>query len=129
MSIDLRGAVIQSMQELKKAISEKSSEVARLEKQLKRHETVLALLSDNGTEKMPAVKSRRPDRGALGEVLTRLPDTFTSKAFMKAATRTKRSPIYLRQLLSRWARQGKIKRVQRGKYQKSKISNAHRLAA
>jgi predicted transcriptional regulator of viral defense system len=48
---------------------------------------------------------------------------------MKAATRTKRSPIYLRQLLSRWAKQGRIKRVQRGKYQKSKAANVQRMAA
>src|SRR5207249_3955094 len=128
MSLDLRSAVRKNMEELRKAIFEKSSEVARLEKELKRHQTVLALLSDNGTKGAPARGSRRR-RGALGEVLTNLPDTFTSREFMKAATRTKRSPVYLRQLLSRWARQGRIKRVQRGKYQKGRGGNVHRLAA
>lgn len=129
MAVDLRGAVIENMKELKKAIFEKSSEVAQLQKELKRHQTVLALLTENGRGNMPAEKGRPSRGGVLGEVLTRLPETFTSREFMKAATRTKRSPVYLRQLLSRWAKQGKIKRVQRGKYQKSKTSNAHRLAA
>jgi hypothetical protein len=130
MAIDLRGAVIENMKEIKKAIFEKSSEVAQLQKELKRHETVLALVTEDGKGSVPAAKkSRRTRTGVLGEVLTRLPDSFTSREFMRAATRTKRSPIYLRQLLSRWARQGKIKRVQRGKYQKTKTSNAHRPAA
>ena len=129
MSLDLRSAVRRNMEELRKAISEKSSEVARLEKELKRHETVLALLSENGAGNASAQRSRRTRRGALGDVLANLPDTFTSREFMKAATRTKRSPVYLRQLLSRWARQGRIKRVQRGKYQKGRSGNVHRLAA
>ena len=129
MSLDLRSAVRKNIEELRRAIHEKTSEVARLEKELKRHETVLQLLSDNGAGRAPAQKNRRGRGGALGDVLANLPDTFTSREFFKAATRTKRSPVYLRQLLSRWARQGRIKRVQRGKYQKGRSGNVHRLAA
>jgi predicted nuclease with TOPRIM domain len=137
MSVDVRQAVIRNVQEIKKALDEKTSEVARLEKELKRYQSVLELLSENGKALRPEVRyepaqpngARRGRRGALGEVLTRLPETFTSREFMKAATRTKRSPIYLRQLLSRWAKQGRIKRVQRGKYQKSKAANVQRMAA
>jgi predicted nuclease with TOPRIM domain len=137
MSVDVRQAVIRNVQEIKKALDEKTSEVARLEKELKRYQSVLELLSENGKALRAEVRyepaqtngARRGRRGALGEVLTRLPETFTSREFMKAATRTKRSPIYLRQLLSRWAKQGRIKRVQRGKYQKSKAANVQRMAA
>src|ERR1051325_1897948 len=137
MSVDVREAVIKNVQEIKRALDEKTSEVARLEKELKRYQTVLELLSENGNRRQAAEKdeiaqtngSRRGRRGALGEVLTRLPETFTSREFMKVATRTKRSPIYLRQLLSRWAKQGRIKRVQRGKYQKTKGASGQRLAA
>jgi septal ring factor EnvC (AmiA/AmiB activator) len=137
MSVDVRDAVIRNVQEIKRALDEKTSEVARLEKELKRYQSVLELLSENGKEQNaelsdePAQSNggRRGRRGALGDVLTRLPETFTSREFMKAATKTKRSPIYLRQLLSRWAKQGRIKRVQRGKYQKSKGGNGHRMAA
>jgi hypothetical protein len=137
MSVDVREAVIKNVQEIKRALDEKTSEVARLEKELKRYQTVLELLSENGNRRQAAAKdeiaqtngSRRGRRGALGAVLTRLPETFTSREFMRAATKTRRSPIYLRQLLSRWAKQGRIKRVQRGKYQKNKGANVQRLAA
>lgn len=138
MSVDVREAVIKNVQEIKRALDEKTSEVARLEKELKRYQTVLELLSENGNRRQAAAAkdemaqtngSRRGRRGALGEVLTRLPETFTSREFMRAATKTRRSPIYLRQLLSRWAKQGRIKRVQRGKYQKNKGANVQRLAA
>src|SRR5690242_4776503 len=116
MSVDVRDAVIRNVQEIKRALDEKTSEVARLEKELKRYQSVLELLSENGKEQNaelsdePAQSNggRRGRRGALGDVLTRLPETFTSREFMKAATKTKRSPIYLRQLLSRWAKQGRI---------------------
>src|ERR1044071_1845802 len=110
MSVDVREAVIRNVQEIKRALDEKTSEVARLEKELKRYQSVLALLSENGKEQRAPASvrdesaqtngGRRGRRGALGEVLTRLPETFTSREFMKVATRTKRSPIYLSQLLS-----------------------------
>ena len=137
MSVDVREAVIKNVQEIKRELDQKTTEVARLEKELKRYQSVLALLTENSKEQHTAAKdenaqangARRGRRGALGEVLTRLPETFTSREFMKAATRTKRSPIYLRQLLSRWAKQGRIKRVERGRYQKSKAANVQRLAA
>jgi hypothetical protein len=133
MAVDLKDAVLNNMKELRQAISEKSFEVTQLQKELKRYETVLALLSPNGgngKKKSPAQPKGRSGRGgALSGVLTGLPETFSSREFMKAALRTKRSPVYLRQLLSRWAKQGRIRRVQRGKYQKGKGSTAHRAAA
>ena len=42
MAVDLKAAILGSIDELKKAISKKSSEMAQLESELKRHETVLA---------------------------------------------------------------------------------------
>jgi hypothetical protein len=130
MHVDLRGAVIKNMTELKKAISDKSSEVARLRKELKRHESILALLSQsNGRAKVKTTNGRRRSRGDLNTVLNRLPETFTSREFVRAGTQANKTSIYLRQVLSRWARTGKLKRLQRGKYQKTKKSNVHRLAA
>jgi len=130
MRVDLRVAVLKNMNELKKAISDKSLEVARLRKELKRHESILALLSQhNGRGKVKTSNGRRRSRGDLNAVLNRLPDTFTSKEFVRAGTQVNKTSIYLRQVLSRWARTGKIKRLQRGRYQKTKKSNVHRLAA
>ena len=129
MGVDLKTAVMKSMDELKKAISVKSSEIARLENELKRHETVLELLGRNGGEKVRAGSGARHSRNNLREVLARLPEKFTSRDFVKAAVRTKKPSVYLRQTLSRWARQGKIKRVERGKYHKVRNGGMRHMAA
>ena len=129
MGVDLKTAVIKSMHELKKAISVKASEIAQLENELKRHESVLELLGKNGTGGVRAGTSPRRGRTNLRDVLARLPERFTSRDFVKAAVRTKKPSVYLRQTLSRWARQGKIKRVERGKYHKVRNGSAHRMAA
>ena len=130
MAVNLKAAIVANMNELKKAISQKTSEVAQLERELKRHKTVLALLSgSDGAGKVTARQSRGRNGTGLRTVLSRVPETFTSKEFVKEASRTKKQPIYIRQTLSRWAREGKIKRLDRGKYQKVKKANVHHLAA
>jgi Transcriptional regulator, AbiEi antitoxin len=129
MGTDLKRAVIRSIDKLKKAISVKSSEIARLENELKCHETVLELLGSNGRGKVRVGSGARRSATNLREVLARLPDQFTSQDFVKAAVRTKKPSVYLRQTLSRWARQGKIKRVERGKYHKVRNGGMHRMAA
>ncbi len=128
MTVDLKAAVLKSMDDLKKAISEKASEIARLEDELKRHESVLELLGKNGKGARVGNGSRH-GRINLRDVLARLPERFTSRDFVRAAVRTKKPSVYLRQTLSRWARPGKIKRVERGKYHKVRNGSAHRMAA
>jgi hypothetical protein len=130
MQVNLRGAVVKNMTVLKKAIADKTFEVAELRKELKRHASILALLSRNHAgAKVKKVTGRRRSRGDLNAVLNRLGETFTSREFVKAGMRANKTSIYLRQVLSRWARTGKLKRLQRGKYQKTKKANVHRLAA
>jgi hypothetical protein len=129
MAVNLKAAIVANMSELRKAISQKTSEVARLERELKRHKTALALLSgSNGRGSLTAKRGRRRN-GTLRAVLSRVSETFTSKEFVKEAARTKKEPLYIRQTLSRWAREGKIKRLNRGKYQKIKKASVHHLAA
>jgi len=120
---------MRSIDKLKKAISVKSSEIAQLEDELKRHQTVLELLGRNGRGRVRAGSGAMRGRTNLRDVLARLPDKFTSRDFVKAAVRTKKPSVYLRQTLSRWARQGKIKRVERGKYHKVRNGGMHRIAA
>lgn len=130
MGVDLKSAVMKNIEDLKKAISVKASEMAELESELKRHETVLQLLGSNGgRERARAGSGARRGRLTLRDVLAQLPEKFTSRDFVKAAVRTRKPSVYLRQTLSRWARQGKIKRVERGKYHKVKNGGASRLAA
>lgn len=128
MGVDLKSAVMKNIDDLKKAISVKASEMAQLESELKRHETVLELLGSNGGRGRAGSGVRR-GRMNLREVLARLPERFTSRDFVRAAVRTRKPSVYLRQTLSRWARQGKIKRVERGKYHKVKNGGVSRLAA
>jgi hypothetical protein len=128
MSVNLEAAVMENINELKSVISEKTLEVAELEKELKRYESVLDLLRDdhNRNERR---KGRPRGKTDLAEVLGGLPETFTSKEFIKAATRTKKPSVYLRLALSRWAKEGRVKRLERGKYQKVRNGSSHRLAA
>ncbi len=128
MGVDLKTAVRRSINGLKKAISVKSSQIAQLENELKRHETVLELLGRNGGKKVRAGNGARRSRTNLRDVLARLPEKFTSRDFVKAAVPTKKPAVYLRQTLSRWARQGKIKRVERGKYHKVRNGGMHHMA-
>jgi hypothetical protein len=129
MGVDLKTAVMRNIEDLRKAISVKASEMAQLESELKRHETVLELLGSNGRDRARGGSSGRRGRMNLRDVLANLPEKFTSRDFVKAAVRTRKPSVYLRQTLSRWARQGKIKRVERGKYHKVKNGSVHRLAA
>ena len=128
MSVNLEAAVMENIDELKLAISEKALEVAELEKGLKRYESVLALLRDDHNRDARR-KGRPRGKTDLAEVLGGLPETFTSKEFIKAATRTKKPSVYLRLALSRWAKEGRVKRLERGKYQKVRNGSSHRLAA
>ena len=92
MSVDLEAAVIENINELKTAMSEKALEVAELEKELKRYESVLALLrSDN--KRRSGKKGRPRGKTDLAAVLGGLPETFTSKEFIKAATRIKKPSV------------------------------------
>jgi hypothetical protein len=130
MPVNLRVAVIETMNELRKTISEKSSEVAELKRELERYKSVLTLLSQTKSEdKLRVRNGRRRSGGDLDAVLGRLPTVFRSRDFMRAASRAGKSSVYLRQILSRWARRGKIKRLEKGKYRKLKRTSVQRMAA
>ena len=129
MPVDIKSVVARNINELKRVISDKSSELDLLKRDLERHESVLELLSRDGGQKISFRNGRRRRGGELDAVVSRLPEKFTNKDFLKAAARARKSSVYLRQILSRWAKQGRIKRLQRGKYQKVKKANGKRLAA
>jgi len=125
MAADVKTAVMENMAEIEKAISEKSIEVAKLKEELGVYASILALL----TKKAGSSNGGRHDRVDMQTVLRSLPDTFTSKDFVAAASMSGISSLYLRQMLTRWTKQGKLKRLRRGKYQKTKKAGAERLVA
>lgn len=119
MAINLKFAVSRSITELKKTLSEKTSELAALKKELERYEIVRKVLA--GKRRGVQVTRRKARSGPLTDwkaVLKGLPATFTSEHFRKTAAGRNKSAVYLRQILSRWTKQRRIKRVARGKYRK-----------
>lgn len=125
MPADVKTAVTENIAEIEKAISEKSIQMAQLKAELALYESILALL----------VKKERPQNGArqervdLNTVLRSMPETFTSKYFVAGAASSGISSLYVRQALTRWTKQGKLKRLERGKYHKTKKLRAERLIA
>ncbi len=117
MAKDLKSAVILNISQIEKTISQKSSEVEQLKKQLQNYKSVLTLLGKSSYAAVSGSKSPRTD---LKGMLDQLPETFTSADFVKAASSKKKDPAYLRQTLVRWAAQGRLKRMERGKYHKTK---------
>src|SRR5712692_8770394 len=118
MPVDLKSAVSKSITELRRTISNKTSELAVLKKELRRYETALKVLRGDNRER--AVRRRKVQRNGKTDwdsLFKRLPDTFTSEDFRRAAGSNK-SAVYLRQILSTRTKQRKLKRVERGKYRK-----------
>ena len=128
MTKEIKSVVARNISEIEKAISQKSSEVDNLKQELQNYKSVLALLSKSGgnTRSSTASNGHRAtgSRTDLRSVLDHLPGNFSSSDFVKAAAGKKKDPRYLRQTLVRWAAQGRLKRMERGRYQKTKKANA-----
>ena len=125
MTGNLKTAVMENMAYLEKAISEKSVQMAQLKEELALYESILAILQQSNRIQNGA----RRERVGVNTVLRSMPDIFTSKEFVGAAVPCGISALYLRQMLTRWAKQGKLKRLERGKYQKNKRASADGLVA
>lgn len=122
MADNLITSVRTQIDRLKKEIDRKTSELASLNEELGRHQKVYGLLG--GTDRRARRRRRaqgRARRIALADwnsVLQKLPNPFTIGDIRKAADAKGKSPVYLRQIAVRWAKEGKTKRVERGRYRK-----------
>ena len=92
MVTDLRPAVVSTIDDLKRRIASISLELTYLKAELKRHETVLGVLGRNGKRSMQGAKAAKLRYVNFGEILARLPETFTTRDFYKATLRTKKFP-------------------------------------
>jgi hypothetical protein len=119
MAIDIRVLVRNEMTRLAKKIAQEGAKLDSLKDQLNTVEKVYALLGGKTTGRpgKPAGVRRRRFVN-WGSVLKRLPDTFTINDVAKARSARGKSKLYLRQVVARWAKEGKTKRTDRGKYQK-----------
>lgn len=120
MPLDLKSAVNKGIAELSRTISDKTSELVLLKKELQRYETVLRVLSGGDQQRPTAMgKVQRKAKTDWNSVFKHLPQTFTSQDFRRVAAGSNKSAVYLRQIVSRWTKRRKIKRVARGKYRKA----------
>ncbi len=119
MPVNLEAVLDKNIADLKKELSHTSAKFAALMNEIERYEKVREILFQDGRGQQAAKKIKPPKKGLTdwNAVLKKLPDTFTSEAFRKASGRN-RSAVYPRQVLARWAKQHRIKRVARGKYKK-----------
>ncbi|MCZ6562826.1 MAG: hypothetical protein O6948_07890 [Deltaproteobacteria bacterium] len=122
MSENLTTSVRREIDRLKKEIGQRTSQLASLKDDLGRHQKVYGLLrgSDRTARRPRRARGRVGRRAPVNwnSVLQGLPSRFTIRDIVKATDAKGKSPVYLRQIAIRWAKQGKTKRVARGKYQK-----------
>src|SRR3972149_6130712 len=107
---------------LTKEIGRRTSELAAVKDELIKHQRAYRLLAGGNTKtQRPGRrrgKARRTTPVNWNSMLDLLPSRFTIGDIAKAADAGRKSSGYVRQVAVRWAKQGKTKRVGRGKYQK-----------
>ena len=65
---------------------------------------------------------KRGPRGAMIDwtaVLATLPDRFTLESLLAHETAGQKPRVYLRQVVSRWSKEGRVRRTGRGMYEKT----------
>ena len=101
--------------------------VAALQDEVNRHELVYGMLDGRKTGKRyqrgfsTAGSLKRGPRGAMSDwnaVFAMLPNQFTLETISAHKTASVEPRAYLRQVVVRWSKEGRIKRTGRGMYQK-----------
>jgi|ERR687895_626940 cell division septum initiation protein DivIVA len=117
MALDLRVAVNKAIVGLRREISKKSSELTSLRKELARYQKVHDVLNgQSSAARSKANRTVRRKRLDWGSVLKRLPSSFAVGNVNNLANR--KSTTYAHRMLGKWVKQRKIKRVERGRYEK-----------
>ena len=128
MATDLKVSVKREIERLKKELAVATGRVAELQEEIRRHELVHDMLDGRKTGKRSRqVRSaagalKRGPRGAMIDwtaVLATLPDQFTLDTLLAHETAGEKNRAYLRQVVSRWSKEGRIRRTGRGMYEKT----------
>jgi len=118
---------------LKKEIGQRTFELAALKDELIKHQRAYRLLAGGNTKpQRPGRKRGRARRTTpvnWNSMLDLLPSRFTVGDLAKKAVARRKSSSYVRQVAVRWAKQGKTKRIGRGKYQKVQQGKSRATAA
>ena len=118
---------------LKKEIGRRTSELAAFKDNLIKHQRAYRLLAGGDTSaQRPRRRQGRARRSApvnWNSMLDQLPSRFTVGDLAKEAGARRKSSGYVRQVAVRWAKQGKTRRIGRGKYQKVQQGKPRATAA
>ncbi len=119
MAVDLKVSVRSEINQLKKNITQKTSELTSLKNELRRHERVHKLLGGGRARtRRTRVRGKRAVTVDWNSVLRGLPATFTLNHIARKRALKSKPRVYLRQAVFRWAKQGKIKRIGRRMFRK-----------
>ncbi len=119
MAVDLKVSVRSEINQLKKNITQKTSELTSLKNELRRHEQVYKLLGGGRARtRRTRARGKRAVTVDWNSVLKGLPATFTLDHIYRASAVKGKPQGYLRHVVGKWARQRQIKRTGRGRYRK-----------
>jgi len=133
MPENLITSVRREIDRLKKEIGQRTSELVASKDELIKHQKAYRLLAGGNTkEQRPGRKRGRAKRTTpvnWNSMLDLLPSRFTVGDLAKKAVAGRKSSGYVRQVAVRWAKQGKTKRVGRGRYRKVEQGKSRATAA
>lgn len=133
MPENLITSVRREISRLKNEIGQRTSELGALKDGLIKHQRAYRLLAGGDTKAQRPVKRRgragRTTPVNWNSMLDQLPSRFTVGDISKAADAGRKSSGYVRQVAVRWAKQGRTKRIGRGKYQKVQQGKSRATAA
>ena len=128
MAADLKDSVKREIDRLRKELDTATGRVAALQEEIRRHELVQEMLDGRKTGKgsrrgRPVVGAlKRGPRGAMIDwtaVLATLPERFTLDSLLAHETAGGKTRAYLRQVVSRWSKERRVRRTGRGMYEKT----------
>ena len=128
MAENLRVSVRRQIDRLRKDLAAATARVAALREEIERHELVYEMLDGRKTgEHTQRSRStggalKRGPRGAMIDwkaVFATLPDQFTLDTMSADKTAGEKPRTYLRQVIARWSKEGRIRRAGRGIYLKT----------
>ena len=128
MATDLKVSVKREIDRLRKELAAATGRVAALRDEIKRHELVYEMLDGRKTGKRSqqgrseAGALKRGPRGAMIDwtaVLATLPDRFRLDSLLAHETAGEKTRTYHRQVVSRWSKEGRVRRTGRGMYEKT----------
>ena len=136
MVLDLKVSVKRQIDRLRKDLAAATDRVAALSDEIKRHEEIYGMLEGSpkrggragqarrtaGRPRGPRGGQKRGPRGSMIDwngIFESLPAEFTLDTLGANKTAQEKPRAYLRQVVVRWSKEGRIQRTGRGRYKKA----------